>query len=245
MKLGFSVIRAESRKRLKDILQAFRHHPGDLIVCNCSGILDSGEIPEDFSVYNFGFYVPNPILMDIYFENGYSEKYIVQYLHYLNNAECAFFINEIIRTCLIRKADCVWACMDDEKDFGHIRMICKFIEDNFGIDAISVGGYLNGKKSSIDMELKDLMRLIDERRNMLLNKMDALGIELPSNLCHRITVKMLKDTISKEGRKLLKKELRKMPDPIKRNALDELYAKFMLRYGKEKKKGKWKGRGLV
>ena len=199
-----TIIRIESRMKLKELLQLHLIDPEKLLICNCSLILDRDTVPEQFLMYNLGLLAPTAMLVNIYTTEGASDAYILRYMSHLNKPECKFFINEMIRLGMMEGRDIAFVCCEDEAEFGYIRMIEKYILDHYGIEGISFKKYKGGKKSKYTLGVNKIVGILEDTREEMLLKMKSLNIELPSFLNRRITKTELKKKLPKDFKKAYK-----------------------------------------
>jgi hypothetical protein len=199
-----NVILCTSVEKLDAVIKRAHHKKSPLYVALVSDVLRVKDMPKDLRVYMYSNLIPTPFLINEYIMNGMTEEYIEHVKSHFITPITQFFIISAIRDALAMDANIVFACAEEEKEFGYILLLGETIEAVTGIHPVKAKKFLEGKKSTTHFTKDKTFTIVSDMTDDLLDKLDALDFKLPLDLNIRFTSEEIKK-LPKDIRKQIKK----------------------------------------
>ena len=172
------------------------------------------------NVYAIPSLIPPPnIISDYITGDGYSEKYIKNYLDYIQTPRVEAMITVAVKLAIIDNANVVLICSKAENEFKYIDIICQYIENIYGVKTYSYKKYKKDPKAceTVDDKVKKKVSKILEKKIGEIQDIDPYKIphkkqirEFVKCLGKKEMTKLLRTNGIKHNPKDSKKDLKKL-----------------------------------
>ena len=208
-KTAMDVVKAKSKSLVGRRLEASVSGDSRTVYAVASDVVRRNDFSVKARVYICKFLIPSMAIVNTMLHDGDKAKYEREYMRQLSRPESCFCINEMIYQCIKNNAVLVLVCSRDEQEFGYIDILSEFIEMNYGIKPVGAKKFIAGKHSKSRYNDDQLLRVVEQRREMLYLKLKDLRIDpiqIMSHMIDRKDLKHLPDDLKKKIRKSLEDE---------------------------------------
>lgn len=132
------------------------------------------------------FLVPNPVVMKIFFDNGYCKFYKEEYYSQISRPSELFFINEMIFRMAYFDTNLVLVCHEDESEYKYINLLGKFIHDRYDVE-------VSKKDNKYEVINNDLIERCVSISDIVTPKLIDVGIDPRGMILYSQDAKKFKD----------------------------------------------------
>ena len=120
--------------------------------------------------------IPNGYIME-YFMDKSMKQYKFEYENFLLRDEIRSLITVIMKTVVENKFKVILMCSEEEKEYGYIKMIRKFIEKEYGFPTYTYKKYCKAREKGEFKEVKNLDK-IEKQIKSEIERINKLSIAI-------------------------------------------------------------------
>lgn len=199
------IIRCEGEGVLNDFLESLSEKEQKAVkIILCSLDLN----PKGFNyfkkqLFKYKILVPPPNIIARYISGDIDKSdYKKEVIHFYNNPEVSFYINQLVSELFNNNSILVLACSDLEKDYSYIKILTDdYIEPIYGIDTYSAKKYHKKPdefKKLNSIRETDCVKIYHKRKDAIFAKIREMNLSL-DDYDREAILKRVKNRMSKKG----------------------------------------------